>query len=421
MPGSNSTDSTEIYQEGLRIPALKLLEGGRVNDTLIALLEKNVRLPEKVLGDLRAQIAAANLGARSYAELAATHREPSLEAHARALSDYTEVLARAGITEIPNGVYRFRSYVDADNIPEGPVVIAVELTVENDEMAVDFDGSSQQVPAGINSPVPFSKAGAYAAIRLALDAEIPHADGFNRPIHIQAPEGTVVNPVLPAACGARGITGFRIMDAVAGALAQAVPHRVPADGDGGNSIISIGGYDDARRPFAYVDLLSGARGAHAEGDGAEGVPHPGANVSNTPVEIAEAELPIRIESYGMVRDSGGPGQHRGGLAQIRRVRCLADNALLQVRSDKRRYPPYGLAGGETGSPSMNILDPDGERRALPTMGTAPMKRGDVFYHQLAWRAEAAGAILSIGIWPAWRPMCSATASASKQPGNAMVW
>ena len=382
VPGSNSTDSTEIYQEGLRIPTLKLYEAGVPNRTMFEIIEKNVRLPRQVLGDMSAQLAAVSIGEREYMELVRRYG-PDLRQYTDALLDYTEQLARDEILQLPDGSYRFTDYVDADNIEDGPVVINAELTVVGDRIMVDLEGSSPQVRAGINSPLPFSKAGVLGAIRLVLDPGIPNSVGLNRLVEIRAPKGSVVNPVLPAACGARGITGFRVMDAVTGALAQAAPDRVPADGDGGNSMVTIGGYDESRRPFAYVDLTAGARGGRLNGDGPEGVPHPGANISNTSIEIAEVELPIRIEEYGIKQDTGGAGKYRGALSQVRSVRCLADEATLQLRSDKRRFRPYGLQGGKPGDPSWNILRSKDTETVLPTMGASRIGKGDVISHVIA--------------------------------------
>ena len=383
VPGSNSTDSTEIFQEGLRIPTLKLYERGTPNRTMFEIIEKNVRLPRQVLGDMTAQIAAVNIGEREYLALVDRYGAITLRQYTDALLDYTEQLAREDILALPDGSYQFTDYIDADNIEDGPVVINAELSVQGDRILVDLAGSSSQVGAGINSPLPFSKAGVFGAIRLVLDPNIPNSVGLNRLIEVRAPQGTVVNPVLPAACGARGITGFRVMDAVTGALAQAAPDRVPADGDGGNSMVTIGGYDESLRPFAYVDLTAGARGGRPDGDGPEGVPHPGANISNTSVEIAEVELPIRVEEYGIKQDTGGPGKYRGALSQVRSVRCLAEEATLQLRSDKRRFPPYGLHGGKHGDPSWNILMSGDQETVLPTMGARKVAKDDVVSHIIA--------------------------------------
>ncbi len=383
VPGSNSTEAAEIYQEGLCLPALKLYKRGVENPAITAIIARNVRVPDKVLGDLRAQLAAAAIGKREYLALADRYGAATLRRYAAELLDRSERLARAEIAALPDGTYRFTRYIDGDNMAGGPVTIAVALTVAGDAITVDFAGSSPLVKAGINSPLPFTRSAVFAAIRLVLDPAIPTSAGYHRPITVVAPPGTVVNPLLPGACGARGSTGFRVLNAVMGALAGAAPERVPADGDGGNTIISLGGYDAEFRPFVYVDLVAGARGGSPWADGVEGAPHPGSNIANTPVEIAQVELPVRIERYGFVPDTGGAGRHRGALAQVREVRCLADEAALPIRSDKRRFPPYGLAGGRPGTPSLNLFNPDGEARLLPTMGTTTVHRGDLLRHVLA--------------------------------------
>lgn len=383
VPGSNASTATEIYQEGLRLPTLKLFERGVPSEAIFAIVESNVRVPKKVLGDLRAQISAATTGERAYLDLVRRYGVETLRVYTDALLDYSERLAREEIRALPNGTYHFTDYIDHDSVDPDPVVFQVAVTVEDDHLIVDFAGTSPQVRGGINSPLPFTKSAVYAAVRLVMDPSIPTSAGYFRTVEVRAEEGTVVHPVLPGACGARGISGFRIMDAVQGALAQAVPDRVWADGEGGNSIVSLGGYDARRRPFVYVDLISGARGAGAWGDGPEGVPHPGSNNANTPVELIEAEYPLRFEQYGLVPDSGGAGQFRGALAQVRELRFLGDAATLQLRSDKRRFPPYGLQQGAPGTPSSYVLNPGVEDRVLPTIGMAPIRRGDVLRHQLA--------------------------------------
>jgi N-methylhydantoinase B len=176
------------------------------------------------------------------------------------------------------------------------------------------------------------------------------------------------------------------MDTVMHALAEVAPDRVPADGEGGNTILSMGGYDENFQPFVYVDLVAGARGGSPWADGVAGIPHPGSNIANTPIEIAEVELPIRFEEYGFAPDTGGPGKFRGALGQVRQVRLLARDAVLQMRSDKRRFLPYGLQGGKEGTPSMTILNPGSDDRVLPTMGMTPIKQGDVVRHTLAGAA-----------------------------------
>ena len=249
--------------------------------------------------------------------------------------------------------------------------------MRGDEVWVDFEGTAPQVAAGLNCPVGMVNAGVYCAFRGIAGREIPNAGGYMRPIHINAPEGTIVNPVLPAACGARGVVGYRVYDAVMGALAQVVPDKVIAPGEGGPTLIAIGGYEDGK-PFVLTEVIVGCWGARAGRDGLEGVSNPLANLSNQPVELVESELPLRVHGYGLVADSGGPGRFRGGLAYERSFELLADEAVLTVRSDRRAHPPYGIDGGEAGAPSSNTIGD----RVVPTMPMEALKlrRGDVFRH-----------------------------------------
>ncbi len=383
VPGSNSTNSTEIYQEGLRIPTVKLYERGVPSETMFDLIEHNVRVPKTVLGDMRAQIAATAVGERGYRLLAEHYGKKELSRYTDTILEYSESMVRAEIHDLPDGTYRFEDHIDGDSIESGTVIVRVAVTVAGDGVIVDFEGSSPQAKAGINSVLTFTKSATFGAIRMVIDPTIPNSAGCYLPIEVRAPLGSVVNPRLPGAVGARGVTGYRIVDSVLGALSQAVPNRVPAEGEGGNTIISIGGYDEHFEPFAFVDLFAGARGGGPLADGVEGVSHPTVNISNTPVEIAEVELPVRFERYSIEQNTGGPGKHRGALAQVRQVKSLAHNAILQIRSDKRKYPPYGLHGGKPGSPSWNILNPGDGETVLPTMGTTELKCGDVIRHVMA--------------------------------------
>ena len=383
VPGSNSTSSREIFQEGINIPTLKLYERGVPNEAIFAILEKNVRVPDKVLGDLRAEITAAIIGEREYLRMVGRYGAHNLRTIASELLDLSERMARSEIRALPNGTYEFTDYIDADGVLQEPVALKVAVIVEDERVIVDFAGSSPQVRAGINSPLAFTESAARGAVRMVLDPGIPNSAGYFRCIDVRAPEASVVNPRSPAPCGARGITGFRIVDAVLGALAQAVPARVPADGEGGNTIVSIGGYNTRYEPFVYVDLIAGSRGGAPWGDGPEGVPHPNANIANTPVEVVEVGLPIRIEEYGLLPDSGGAGEHRGALAQVRQLRLLAEDAVLEIRSDKRSHPPYGLQAGSQGTPSANILNPGPGERLLPTLAGTTLRCGDVLRHVMA--------------------------------------
>ena len=237
---------------------------------------------------------------------------------------------------------------------------------------------------GINSPLPFTKACAYTAMRSIMTADVPNCFGYTRAIKVMAPEGTVMNPTRPFPCGARGITGYRMIDCQFGALAQAVPDKVTADNMGGSTLPTIAGWVDGK-PYVFCETFMGTWGAAQAHDGQEGVPHMGANQSNVPVEMIETGYPLRIVRYGFVPDTGGAGKFRGGLSIVREFEMLADDAVLNVRSDKRRFPPHGLFGGEPGTPSLNYLTHKGKDRLLPAllMETEPMLKGDRFRAILA--------------------------------------
>lgn len=384
VPGSNSIGSTEIYQEGLRLPLLKLFDAGVENRAIWDIIAANVRVPDKVIGDIRAQVAACAIGEREFRDLFKRYGADLLRPAFEAIHDHAERLARREFSEIPDGTYRFANHIDGIGERPTPIRFEVAVTVRGDTVKVDWTGTSPQVKGGINSPVPFTKAAAYAALRAIVGGEVPNAQGFTRPIEVVAPKGTIANPLPPAACGARGITGFRMIDCLMGALAQAVPDKVPADGNGGATIPSIGGFVNGR-PYVYVETMMGTWGGAPDHDGQEGVAHVGANQSNVPVEMIEAEYPLRIEQYAMIPDTGGPGRYRGGLAMVRDYRLLSGEATLTVRSDKRDFPPFGLLGGRPGSSSWNIINPGDNERVLPVLVTEPvtLKAGDLFRHVLS--------------------------------------
>jgi N-methylhydantoinase B len=383
-PGSNSVFSTEIFQDGLRIPLLKLYDGGRPNDTLLKILETNVRLPVQVLGDLRAQLAACHHAERSFLRLLQRYGAATMRRYLEELHDYAERLMRAGIRALPDGVYAFTDYIDGLGENPEPLRFQVHVEIRGDDIYIDWAGSAPQVKAGINAPMSFTRSAAYLVIRCLMGAGIPNAEGYMRPIHVTAPPGTIMNPVLPGPCSTRGITGFRMVDTLFGALAQAVPDRVPAAGEGGATFPSIGGYYEDR-PFIHTESILGTWGGRPGQDGTEGISHPAANQSNQPVEIVEVELPLEFLQYGLVPDTGGAGRYRGGLSIVREYRVMAEGAVLSMRSDRRTHLPYGLQGGRPGTPSWNIINPGPQQRILPTlpMEGVALRKCDVLRHVLA--------------------------------------
>jgi N-methylhydantoinase B len=383
VAGGNASDSTEIYQEGVRIPPLRLYRRGEPNETFFTLFLTNVRVPDKVLGDLHAQLAACHIAERRLLELIERFGAPTLDQTFAELLDYAERMARAEIARMPDGVYRFTDYIDDDGIEAGPIPIAVTLTIAGDAIDVDFTGSAPQVKGAINSTLSVTRSMACAAIRCLLPPEIPNNAGIFRPITVSAPPGSVVHAVPPAAVAARGLTAFRMGDALIGALAQALPERVFAAGEGGNSGISIGGYDAARRPFIYVEFVCGCWGARASKDGIDAITNIFSDLSNNPVEMIEASFPLRIDAYELLPDSGGAGRFRGGMGIRKQVTFLEEEAVLQVRSDRMAHQPYGLDGGQPGAPTRNWLLRDGAVEPMPSKFTEWIHRGDMFDHRQA--------------------------------------
>ncbi len=384
VAGSNASDSTEIYQEGLRIPPLKLYQRGVPNHTLFSLIETNVRVPSLVMGDLRAQISACEVAEQQFLTLVGRHGVALSGDYIERVLNNAEQLTRAALQELPDGVFSFEDWIDDDGVDYGkPIRLFVTLTKKGDHLKADWSGSSPQVKGAINNTLSFTKAATFCCIRSVLPPNIPNNDGVFRAIEVTAPEGSIANMVLPGACAARGLTGFRMVDCCFGALAQMVPDQVFAASDGGNTGISIGGYHDDRTPFIYVDFACGTWGGRPKADGMSGVSNVAANMASTSVEITEAEHPIEILAYELVPDRAGAGRYRGGVPYCREYRLLADEAVLQVRSDRRIFRPYGLQGGACGAPSSNILNPGPDETMMPAKFTVTLGKGDRLRHELA--------------------------------------
>jgi N-methylhydantoinase B len=382
VPGSNASDSTEVYQEGLRIPPVKLYERGVMSRSVRRIIEKNVRVPDRVLGDIGAEYAACKVGERELTRLYARYGRPAMRAHLDALLDYAERVTRAEIARWPAATYRFTDYLDGDGFSDTPVPLTVAITIHPDgHLTCDWTGSSPQVKGALNSTLSFTKSCTYLSVRSVLRQDVPNNAGVFRCIDVIAPEGTILNPRLPGACAARALTGYRMLDAMLGALAQALPERVPAAGEGGNTVLSMGGMTADRRPFVLVDMITGSWGARPDKDGIEAVTNPSQNMSNSPIEVLEAHHPIRVDEYGFVPDSCGAGRFRGGLGLRRRYTLLNEEATLQLRSDRMALRPYGLDGGGPARGTRNVLNPDGEAREMPAKFAITLREGDVILHE----------------------------------------
>lgn len=385
VPGSNASDSTEIFQEGLRIPPLKLFDRGVPSKALFDIIRKNVRLPDLVIGDLEAQLATCALGERELLRLVDKYSVATFNSFLSEFLDYGERLTRNEITQWPDGDYTFTDYIDGDGFSKAAIPIKVTITVKGSQLHVDFTGSSPQVKGAINSTLSFVKSATYLAIRCVLDGEVPNNSGVYRCIDVVAPKGSLLNPDFPAPVAARALTGYRVADTVLGALSKIVPSKVVAAGEGGNSVVCLGGYDKVtREPFIMVDMINGALGARATKDGIDAITNPSQNMSNMPVEVMEATYPIRIEEYGLRPDSAGAGATRGGLGVVRQYRLMADEAVLQLRADRYETRPYGLFGGEPGASSRNLLSSnEGAPELLDSKITRTVRAGDVIRHEQA--------------------------------------
>jgi N-methylhydantoinase B len=380
VAGSSAPDSTEIFQEGLRIPPLKLFDRGVRNDAVWELIACNVRQPTAVHGDLRSQLSACTVAERKLLEIVDKHGINALRRYFSASLDYAERLARAEIAAMPDGTYTFTDYLDDDGISDEPIRIQVAITIAGDEMLIDLTGTSPQVRGALNCTPSFTKSSAYAAVRAVFTVDLPNNAGYMRPIRFILPEGSVVWPNFPAAVAARGATGKRVTDAMMGALAQAVPGHVLAAGEGGTSSFRLGGRDERGRPWVLMDTIMGTWGARPDRDGIDGLSNFASNLSNLPAEVAEAQFPVRCHQYALRQDSGGPGKFRGGLGIVREWELLGSECVCTSRTDRRKFPPYGILGGLPGAPSLTHLNPGQENRLLPTKFTRSLEQNDVLLH-----------------------------------------
>jgi N-methylhydantoinase B len=384
VPGGNASDSTEIFQEGLRIPPSKIYERGKPNTTLLRIIANNVRVSDRVMGDVHSQMSSLLGGEREFRKLLERYDAPTLTAYIGDLIGYSEQLARANIRRLPNGVGEFVDWLDDDGMPDGPPVkIAVKVTIEDETITVDFTGTSRQTSGALNPNYWFTVSMAYAVLRTVMDVDLLTNAGFYRPISVIAPEGTFVNPRFPAPVGARGLGGYRVRTAVHGALAQILPDRMPACVGTSEFAVVFAGYQ-TEKPFLMLEFhnVAGAGGGPRR-DGQDAGPYCLGNTANVPVEVIEAENPVRVTRYGFLPDTEGAGQYRGALGIVREYELLAESATVQLRSDRQKHPPYGLRGGQPGAAARVVMNPGrADERVLPSKFVMTMGRGDVLSGEL---------------------------------------
>ncbi|MEE8593010.1 MAG: hydantoinase B/oxoprolinase family protein [Candidatus Bipolaricaulota bacterium] len=377
-PGSLAGDTVEIYQEGLRIPPIRLWEQGVLKDDLLQLILANVRTPDERWGDLRAQQAACATGIDRMRALCLRVGESMLTDAMCAVLDYSERRMRHQISELPQGEASFEDALDDDGISEGHIPIRVCVRIRGDRVKVDFSGSSEQVRGPVNAVFAVTASATYYAIRAFTDPGIPPNSGCYRPIEITAPEGSIVNACLPApVVGGNLETSQRIVDVILGALGKLAPERSMAACQGSMNNLAIGGIDPRTgKPFTLYETMAGGFGGRPTKDGIDGIHSHMTNTLNTPVEALETSYPLRVERYELRPGSGGEGQYRGGLGIRRDVTCLAESARVSFLTDRRSTHPYGVEGGEPGALGKNVVTRNGEETVLPSKGTVTLQYGD---------------------------------------------
>jgi len=379
-PGSTAPDAVDVHAEGLRIPLMKLLNDGVMNDTLLTVISSNTRVPKNLQGDLDAQRAACATGARRLREICDEWGPDVVADLGEELMDYAERLTRISIENLPDGRYGFVDYLDDDGVSDDQIAIRVTVEVKGSELHCDFTGTDKQAKGAINCVESSTLAGVYFVVRSLTGAHIPNNAGCYRPVSVTLPPGSIVNCNYPAPVGARVITMKRVVDALFGALAQVAPSHVPAASSGQVNIMYVGGVDEASGEH-YVGFigvpLPGGMGARPTKDGIDVVETDVTNNLHYPTEACEGDLPMRIESIGLWTDSGGAGHFRGGLGYTSEVVWLGGEALVTIRRDRHRFPPWGLAGGHPGWPCRStILKVDGTIEELPSKAVFAINRGD---------------------------------------------
>lgn len=379
VAGGQASDNVEIYQEGLRISPMRIVEKGEINETLRRIIYSNVRMPERVFADMRAQITALDVAEREFLKAFEGRSKDQLLTIYDDLIDYVERLARTEVAKLPDGEAEFTDYIDDDGLGNEDIAIHVHVKKSGDEFVIDYTGTSPQTRSSLLMNVEFTRSCSYAVIRMLMDPRLPNNAGFERVVNVITEKGSFVDPKFPASFAARGLTSHRLRQALLGALAKLMPGKLPACYGGAETGIFYSGFDDRGRYFMNGEFHNTTSlGGSAERDGQDGGAFPLSNVANTPAEIIEAENPVRVDEYALVQDTGGAGQYRGGLGINRSWTFLADDTTVQLRSDRHKRPCWGLMGGRGGSLSKltAIKSGEDEETPLPPKGRVLLSKGD---------------------------------------------
>ena len=359
-PGSMPAGATEIYQEGLRIPGVRIVADGETDEDLLEFVLANVRNPEERRADLRAQLAANERGGRRIADLLDEYGRDGLENAFDAVIDYSRERIETEIAAIPDGTYEATDVLEGDGVTDEDIPIVTTVTVDGTAVTVDFEGTADQVAGNTNAPLSVATSATYFVVRAVTDPEIQPNQGCYDPIDVDAPEGSLLNPTPPAAVvGGNVETSQRVTDVVLAAFSEALPDTVPAQGQGtmNNTIIGSQRGDGDGKAFTYYETVGGGDGASPESDGMDGVQVGMTNTLNTPIEALETEYPLSVERYALRAGSGGDGRHRGGLGIERSVTVETD-AVVSLLTERRRHAPQGAAGGDPGAIGENLIDGD---------------------------------------------------------------
>jgi N-methylhydantoinase B len=368
----------EVYQEGLRIPPVKLVRAGEIDRGIMGLILYNVRTPREREGDLLSQIGACRVGELRLHELLAKYGAEPARRLSSDLLDYSERLMRAELHKVPEGRFAAEDFLDNDGFGDAPVRIAVAATFLGEGVTFNFAGSSAQIASSLNAVFAITYSAVYYVLRCLLPGDAPATAGLMRPVTVLAPEGSIVNARLPApVAGGNVETSQRIVDVLLRALAQALPERIPAASSGTMNNLTIGGTDPRTgRPFAYYETIAGGMGARPTADGVSGIHTHMTNSFNTPVEALEYAYPLRVRSYTYRPGSGGDGRYRGGDGIVREIEMTAP-ARVTLLTDRRIFQPYGLAGGEPGAAGRSLLESGGVVTELAGKCSFETMAGDV--------------------------------------------
>ena len=377
-PGSMASGMTEIYQEGIRIPVVRLFSRGVIVQDVFDLVLLNMRMKEERIGDFNAQFAASKLGLRRFEELALAYDVKTLQEAFGLMLAVTERRMRAAISDIPDGMYTFEDFLDGDGIATNDILIRGCVTVAGPTINIDFAGTAAQVQGNINLVMNGLKSTVAFALKCLLDPLAANNHGLMSAVDVTAPEGTIVNAVAPASVAHRVMTGMRVVDVVMGALAPVLPDKVTAAANGSNTAAMFYGRHPATdREYVYFETLGGGGGARLERDGKDGVQAYLTNTTNLPIEAIETEYPLLIEGYSLIEDSAGAGRRRGGLGIRRVVRPIGHTAMFSGAGERFSRGPWGLAGGKPGAPGRFYLQNDnGETEMLPSKPGMTAVRSD---------------------------------------------